>query len=346
MTSMTASKDQFYMEMALQLATKGSGNVSPNPMVGCVIVKHGEVIGSGYHEKYGQAHAEVNAVRSLKHENEANGADVYVTLEPCAHWGKTPPCAELLARLKPKRVIIAVIDTNPLVENKGVAILEKAGIEVTCGVLEHEARKINKRFFTFMELQRPFITLKWAESKDRFIGLPNGQPIKISNELAHQASHQLRASEDAILVGTNTAINDNPSLTTRLVEGKNPLRLFIDKNLKVPSTHHLLDGCAPTVCYNEQKNQKSVNIEYVKIDSQNYIENIIQDLYNRKITSLIVEGGAYLLQTFIDAGLWDEAIVFQSSNKLITGIKAPKLNITHQRIEELNDNQCYFYENT
>lgn len=316
------------MHMALELAEKGRGMVSPNPMVGCVIVYQDIVIGQGYHKKYGEPHAEPNAVESVLDKTLIKDSTVYVTLEPCAHYGKTPPCARLLADLKPKRVVIGAIDSNPLVENKGVKILEEAGIEVASGILSEESKKLNVRFFTNMEEKRPYIILKWAETADGFIGGENYEQVAISNSESQKISHGLRAKEDAILVGTNTAFYDNPSLTTRHVKGKNPLRLFIDKDLKTPEGHKLLNGLVPTICYNSIKDEKRDNLEYVKLEELDFIPEILKDLRDRKIGSLIVEGGAKLLQSFIDANLWDEAYVFTSNLELEKGIKAPVFNFT------------------
>ena len=333
------------MGFALELALKGKGNVSPNPMVGCIIVKDDIVIGQGYHEKYGEPHAEPNAVKSVLNPELIKGSDVYVTLEPCAHYGKTPPCARLLADLKPKRVIIGAIDSNPLVENKGVKILEEAGIEVTSGILSDESRKLNARFFTNMEKERPYIILKWAQSADGFIGGENYAQVAISNSDSQKISHQLRADEDAILVGTNTAFYDNPSLTTRNVKGKNPLRVFIDKNLKVPDSHQLLNGVSPSICYNSTKNEVLENIEYVKLNSTDFISDILTDLHKRKVGSLIVEGGAELLQSFIDANLWDEALVFNGDTKLEKGIKAPVFDFTPDEKQDVNGDLLLKYKN-
>lgn len=333
------------MRLALELAEKGRGNVSPNPMVGCVIVYENIVIGQGFHEKYGEPHAEPNAVSSVVDKTLIKEATVYVTLEPCAHYGNTPPCARLLADLKPKRVVIGAIDANPLVENKGVKILEEAGIEVTSGVLSKESKQLNTRFFTNMEKQRPYIILKWAESKDGFIGGKNYEQVAISNTESQKISHQLRADEDAILVGTNTAFYDNPSLTTRHVKGKNPLRLFIDKDLKIPDGHKLVNNLVSTVCYNSIKDEKQDKLAYVCLKENDYVHQILKDLKARKVGSLIVEGGAQLLQSFIDNNLWDEAYVFKSDQNLEEGIKAPVFNFTPDEEVGMNGDLLLKFKN-
>ena len=336
---------EYYMQLALDLAIKGKASVSPNPMVGCIIVKEGQIIGQGYHQKYGKPHAEPNAVHSVANKDDIKGADVYVTLEPCAHYGKTPPCANLLASLKPKRVIIAVIDSNPLVGGKGVKILENAGIKVVSGILEKQAKEQNKRFFTVMNKNRPHIILKWAETADGFIAGKDYEQVKITNQQSSTKVHHMRATEDAILVGYNTAYHDNPSLTTRLVEGKNPLRLFIDKRLELPNTHKLLDNNTTTVCYNLLKSLKEENLEYVQLNDEDFSNQIIEDLYNRKVNSLLVEGGTQLLNSFIKQGLWDEAFIFQSDKKLTLGIKAPEFNVQPLSTEMIENDKLSIYKN-
>lgn len=318
-------KHEKYMQLALELAKKGNGYVSPNPMVGCVIVHEETIIGQGYHQKYGEPHAEPNAVASVVDKSLIKDADVYVTLEPCAHFGKTPPCANLLAELKPKRVFVANVDSNPLVGGKGLKILENAGVEVITGVLEQEASVLNKRFFTFMNKKRPYVLLKWAQTEDGFIAGEYFQQVQITNQTSSKIVHQMRAEEAAILVGFHTALHDNPSLTTRLVDGKNPLRLFIDKRLEIPGTHQLLDKTTPTICYNLQKSSSEENIEFVKLTADDFVPQILEDLYHRKINSLMVEGGTQLLNSFLENNLWDEAQVFQAQKKLGKGIGAPMI---------------------
>lgn len=317
---------ELYMRRALELASLGRGKVSPNPMVGCVIVKDEQIIGEGYHQQYGAAHAEVNAIASVANKSDLTGADMYVTLEPCSHHGKTPPCADLIIQRPFKKIYIANTDTNPLVAGKGIEKIKQHGIEVAVGLLENEARTLNKRFFTVVEKKRPYIVLKWAETADGFIARNDFSSQWISNDISRQIVHQWRAEEDAVLVATNTALYDNPSLTLRHWSGKQPLRVAIDKSLKFPSHLHLFDGAVPTIVYNLIKNEATTNLELVKLAGvENILLEIIQDLQNRKIQSLIVEGGSQLLQSFIALNLWDEARIFKSANTFQSGIKAPEI---------------------
>ncbi|MBP6411688.1 MAG: bifunctional diaminohydroxyphosphoribosylaminopyrimidine deaminase/5-amino-6-(5-phosphoribosylamino)uracil reductase RibD [Pseudarcicella sp.] len=315
-----------FMLRAMQLAELGAGFVSPNPKVGCVIVHKGVIIGEGWHQQYGKCHAEVNAIASVKNVALLSESDVYVTLEPCSHFGKTPPCADLLIKHQVKRVFIGAFDTNPLVGGKGIQKLIDANIEVIKGVWETECREQNKRFFTFIEQKRPYIILKWAETADGFVAKANFEAIQISSAKEMIFSHKLRATEDAIMVGTNTAIYDNPKLNTRLWSGKNPIRIVLDKHLKLHEGLHLLDGSKQTLVYNLVENKTIGSTFFVKINQKdNFLESILNDLYQRNIQSVIVEGGTRLLQSFIDAGLYDEVHRFQSDFKLNEGIEAPVL---------------------
>ena len=324
-----------FMQRALQLAHLGAGAVSPNPMVGCVIVHDDKIIGEGYHQKYGEAHAEVNAIKSVLDKSILSESDVYVTLEPCSHFGKTPPCADLLIKYQVKKAIICNNDPNPMVAGQGIDKLRQAGIEVECGLLEQEGRELNKRFFTYIEKKRPYIILKWAESMDGFIAKENYEAVQISNILSRRFVHKIRSEEDAIMVGTNTAKYDNPKLDTRFWTGKNAVRILIDKDLTLPKTLHIFNNSQITICYNLLKDKVLNNIIFVKISANNSIEQfIIQDLYQRKIQSIIIEGGTILLQSFIDLGLWDEAFILKSTLILEDGINAPKIG----GIEILRDN--------
>lgn len=319
------SQEEIFMLRALELAELGKGRVSPNPMVGCVIVHDGQIIGEGYHEVYGGPHAEPNAINSVKNPILIPESTVYVTLEPCAHWGKTPPCANLLVEKKVKKVVIGTFDSNPLVGGKGKQILIDAGIEVTSGVLDRRVREQNKRFFTFMEKKRPFVILKWAQTKDGFIARENYDSKWISNPYSRQLVHRWRSEEDAIMVGTLTAKYDNPQLNVREWEGKNPVRIVIDRNLTLDEGLHLFDQSQSTLCYNQVKEEKSENLEHIKLPYGFNIGEILDDLYQRKIQSLIVEGGAQLLNKFIQENLWDEARVFTGQVQFGSGIPAPKI---------------------
>lgn len=309
-----------YMRRALELAHLGCGSVSPNPMVGCVIVYRDTIIGEGWHKHYGQAHAEVNAINSVSDKSQLKDSTVYVTLEPCSHMGKTPPCADLLIEHQVKKVVVCTEDTNPFVNGKGIEKLKTAGIEVEVGVLKKEGRAVNKRFFRFVEKERPYIILKWAETADGFIARENHDSKWISNEYSRQLVHKWRSEEDAILVGRNTVVHDNPQLNVRDWSGRNPVRLIIDRFLKLSDTFKVFDKTQPTLVYNVLKHEEHDNLALIRIDEQGFLWHLVKDLYKRKIQSIIIEGGAYTLHSFIDQGLWDEARIFKSPRKFDKGI--------------------------
>ena len=315
------------MNRCLELASKGLESVSPNPMVGSVIVYQGKIIGEGYHKEYGKEHAEVNAITSVKDKSLLKDSTLYVNLEPCAHFGKTPPCSNLIIEHKIPKVVIGCVDSFSDVNGKGIIKMEKAGIKVSVGVLEKESRELNKRFFTFHEKKRPYIILKWAESKDGFIA-PKDQtaPFWMTCSDSKKLVHQYRAEEDAILVGRITAEKDNPSLTVRKVTGKNPTRIVIDKDLKLSKKLNLFNNLAKTIIFNTLKTKEIDSNYYIKIDFNNLIENILQELYKQNIQSLIIEGGAKTLQSFIDKKLWEEARIFTANRTLVEGVKAPTLD--------------------
>lgn len=315
--------DETFMKRALDLAVLGSGHVSPNPLVGCVIVFENRIIGEGWHKKYGEAHAEVNAVNSITDKSILSKATVYVNLEPCSHFGKTPPCADMLVRNQVKRVVIANVDTFQKVNGQGIRKLRDAGIEVETGVLEREGRDLNKRFFTSVEKGRPFITLKWAESADHFIALENYESKWISNELSRQLVHKMRTEVDAVLVGTNTARHDNPKLNVRDWSGRDPVRVVIDRNLNLDSGLNLFDKSQPTICYNLLRNEDQHNLTFVQLTETDFLNSLLADLHRRKIQSLMIEGGTQTIQSFVNAGFWDEAMIFRSQSSFGKGIAAP-----------------------
>ncbi|PZX57938.1 bifunctional diaminohydroxyphosphoribosylaminopyrimidine deaminase/5-amino-6-(5-phosphoribosylamino)uracil reductase RibD [Algoriphagus chordae] len=317
------AKDLLYMQRALELAEFGRGKVSPNPMVGCVIVYEDKVIGEGYHQEYGKAHAEVNAINSVLNPDLLAESTVYVTLEPCAHFGKTPPCANLLVEKKVKKVVIATFDSNPLVGGKGIQILKEAGIEVETGVLEKQARIQNKRFFTQIEEKRPYVILKWAQTADGFVAREDFSSKWITNASSRQLVHKWRAEEDAIMVGKNTAKYDDPALNVRDWVGKNPLRIVVDNKLELPNSLKLFDEAVPTICFNTQKSELRGTLEFVKLNSGFLVKDMLEELHKRQIQSVIIEGGSYLLNKFLASELWDEARVFTSSNEFGSGIAAP-----------------------
>jgi diaminohydroxyphosphoribosylaminopyrimidine deaminase / 5-amino-6-(5-phosphoribosylamino)uracil reductase len=320
-----------YMSRCIELAQKGAMEVSPNPMVGCVIVHNGKIIGEGYHKKYGDAHAEVNAIASVKDKELLRQGTMYVSLEPCAHHGKTPPCSDLIVKNRIPKVVIGTTDPFAKVAGKGIEKLKKNGVDVTLNVLQERCLELNKRFFTFHEKKRPYILLKWAQTSDGFIDINRqaenfGEPTWITGTDALVSVHRMRALEDAILVGPRTAEKDNPSLTVRLVEGKNPLRIILDRNLKLSPRLNLFDNSTETLVINAIKNQIKGNTELVRIDySKNVLPQILEVLYKKEKLSLIVEGGRKLLQSFIDLGLWDEAHVYNGDILFSDGVPAPQL---------------------
>lgn len=315
--------DELYMLRCLELARLGTGAVSPNPLVGCVIVKNDKIIGEGWHQQYGGAHAEVNAVNSVADKSQLAGSTVYVNLEPCSHFGKTPPCADLLISNKVGKVVIANTDTNALVGGNGIAKLKGAGIQVVQGILEEQGRELNKRFFTRHEKQRPYIILKLAQTLDGFIARSNYESKWISNELSRQVVHKWRSEEDAVLVGTKTAAHDNPVLTVRDWYGRNPVRIVIDRFLRLPDKLSLFDGSVKTICYNVLKHEEHPNLTLIRLSETNFLESLLKHLVSLGIQSVIVEGGSTTLSLFIHAGLWDEARVFTSSRQFYSGIAAP-----------------------
>lgn len=319
------TSDELYMQRAFELARLGKGTVSPNPLVGCVIVHDERIIGEGWHQRYGEAHAEVNAIRSVNDKNLLKESTVYVNLEPCSHTGKTPPCADLLIQSAVKKVVIANEDSNPLVAGNGIRKLKSAGIDVVTGVLEKQGRELNQRFFTFIENERPYIILKWAQTADGFIARENYESRWISNEFSRQLVHRWRSEEDAVLIGTKTAAHDNPHLSVRDWSGRNPVRIVVDRFLRLPKSLHLFDSSQKTICYNVLKNEEHNNPNYIRLDEATFLDQLIHDLFKRKIQSVIVEGGALTLNLFIKSGMWDEARVFRSQRSFGQGIEAPAL---------------------
>lgn len=318
-------RDELFMRRALELGEKGAGSVSPNPLVGCVIVSNNEVIGEGWHKQFGGPHAEVNAIADVMDKQRIPGSTVYVTLEPCSHFGKTPPCADLLIREQVGRVVIANTDSNPLVSGKGIEKLRAAGITVDTDILKDEARWINRRFFTFIEKKQPFVILKWAQTSDGFIARKNFDSKWISGEMSRKLVHKWRTEEDAILVGFNTALKDNPRLNVRDWVGRDPVRIVIDPKLKLPNSFHLFDKSQRTIVINEIRSTTDNNIEFVQTDDCKDCQSILSILYERKIQSVIVEGGAQTLEDFINQDCWDEARVFTNTQNFVEGIKAPRL---------------------
>lgn len=322
--------DIMFMRRAIELAKKGFPYTEPNPLVGAVVVHKGKIIGEGYHRQYGGPHAEVNAVNSVKDKNLLQEATIYVTLEPCSHYGKTPPCADMLVANRLKRVVVGCIDPFAKVCGNGIDKLRQAGIEVSVGVCEQECTELIKRFRTFHKYKRPYIILKWAQSADGFIDTvrDGGTPVVISNSFTRMLVHKMRSETAAIMVGTNTARLDNPSLTNRHWCGRNPVRILIDRKLSLDRSLNLFDGSVPTLVFTDKescgKNSGATPAEYITVpQGEDYIDFILKTLHERNLQSLMVEGGAFTLQKFIDKGLWDEAKTETGCTVIGKGIKAP-----------------------
>ena len=328
--------DEFYMQRCLDLAEIALGDTYPNPIVGCVIVHQGKIIGEGWHKQAGDAHAEVNAINSVKDKSILCESTLYVSLEPCVHFGKTPPCTELIIKYKIPDVVVGCKDLYSKVSGKGIQSMRESGINVRVGILNDKCIESHKRFFTFHKKKRPYIILKWAETKDGFIAPTTqkvGEPLWITSIASKTLVHKWRSQESSILIGTNTAKLDNPSLTVRLWNGNNPLRIVIDKNLKLNNSLNIFNKSSNTLIFNSLKNFIVDNIEYCMIDFELFHQEILKTLYGKGVHSIIIEGGRETLQSFIDMDLWDEARVFIGNQILENGIDAPKINEKHKTEE-------------
>nr|WP_255700812.1 bifunctional diaminohydroxyphosphoribosylaminopyrimidine deaminase/5-amino-6-(5-phosphoribosylamino)uracil reductase RibD [Flavobacterium sp. AS60] len=340
---------EIYIKRCIQLAKNGLGTTYPNPMVGSIIVYNNEIIGEGWHRKSGEAHAEVNAINSVKDKSLLAKATIYVSLEPCSHFGKTPPCCDLIIKHKIPNVVIGTIDPNSKVSGTGIKRLQENGVNVTVGILEKECIELNKRFFTFHNKKRPYIILKWAESQDGFIApltKDKKEPIWISNEFSRQLVHKWRSEEQAILVGTKTVIDDNPKLDVRDWSGENPTRIVLDKSGKIDKNYYVKDGQIKTIIITEQENLTfTENYIYENAIFDTKLTKTIADvLYNHGIQSIVIEGGKQTLQSFIDNNLWDEARVFIGNTHLKSGINAPSLNGNCQ-VKTIKDDQLKLFFN-
>ena len=332
------SADELFMSRCVSLANLGAGYVAPNPMVGAVLVHEGRIIGEGYHRQYGHAHAEVNCIDSVRAEDLTliSRSKLYVSLEPCSHHGKTPPCADLIIRHKIPEVVIGCRDPFPAVNGKGIEKLKEAGISIRLGILETACRDLNKRFFLFQSAKRPYIVLKWAQSADGFIARSDHSRTFISNEFTNRLVHQWRSEEAAILVGTNTALHDDPELTARHGGGHHPLRLVFDGKLRLPNTLRLFDQKTGTIVFNQIRDEEKTNLRYYRIDSSDhFLDEILAALHHLKIQSVLVEGGAQTIRAFIEKGFWDEARIITNEQFFLgEGISAPRLptaNIVWER---------------
>lgn len=338
---------EIYIKRCIELAKNGLGTTYPNPLVGSVIVHEGKIIGEGWHQKSGEAHAEVHAINSVKDKSLLSKSTIYVSLEPCSHFGKTPPCCDLIIKHKIPNVVIGTVDPNEKVAGNGIKRLLENGANVTVGILENKCNELNKRFFTFHNKKRPYIILKWAESTDGFIAplhRDKKEPVWLSNEFSRQLVHKWRSEEQAILVGTKTVLDDNPKLDVRDWNGKNPIRIVIDRTGKIDSSYYVKDKKTKTIFITEQENILSdENCIYENVIFENRLaEKIGAILYKNHIQSVIIEGGTTTLETFINENLWDEARVFRSKIQLNEGVKSPVLKENSEVTTIQNDELTIF----
>lgn len=338
------NSDEIYIQRCIEIAQKGQLYVAPNPMVGCLFVKDGIIVSEGYHKKFGDSHAEVNAYKSLPSDIDPMKCNVYVNLEPCSHHGKTPPCVDLLIRLKPNRIIIGCMDPNPKVSGNGIKMLKKAGIDVVVGVLENECKSLNRHFFKAQQNHLPYVTLKWAQTNDKFMAREKGshESQKISDIRNDSFVHQLRATHQAILVGANTVNVDDPLLDVRYSEGNDPLKVILSPNLSVNQKKKVLKQ-GQSIIYNKLS---SVEFEQYKLTKINpfSLESILSDLHNQGIHSVLVEGGIQVIKSFLDSNLWDEAIILESKKTWGNGQKAPSLDQIPKIIRQLHNDTLSYYK--
>jgi diaminohydroxyphosphoribosylaminopyrimidine deaminase/5-amino-6-(5-phosphoribosylamino)uracil reductase len=339
---------KIYMQRCIELALNGAGSVSSNPLVGCVIVHNQTIIGEGWHQQFGQAHAEVNAIQSVKDKSLLKEATLYVNLEPCNHFGKTPPCADLLISHQLKNVVIGMVDPYEKVAGKGIKKLQEAGIQVTVGVLENECKFLNRRFIKFVTQQKPYVILKWAQTWNGYLA-PDATKLSeqdfenqrhITDSVVQKLVHKWRTQEDAIMVATNTALFDNPALNAREWPGRNPVRILLDKDLRLPADLKLFDKSTPTVVFTQKQKLSEENLTFIQLDfTENWLDEMLTHLYKLNIQSLIIEGGSQFLDTVISSKIWDEAIVFSSPKTINDGIKAPLIygnKIQQEDIDGIN----------
>ena len=329
---------EIYIKRCIELAKNGLGTTYPNPLVGSVVIHNNKIIGEGWHKKSGEPHAEVTAINSVKDKSLLSKSTIYVSLEPCSHFGKTPPCCDLIIANNIPNVVIGTIDPFAKVAGNGIKKLLEAGKNVTVGILEEECNELNKRFFTFHTKKRPYIILKWAESQDGFIApffKEKKEPVWITNEFSRQLVHKWRSEEQAILVGTQTVLDDNPTLTTRNWHGNNPIRIVLDQNNRISKENHIFDNQAKTIIITKN----SINF------NNNVAAAIAQHLFENNIQSVIIEGGRQTLQTFIDANIWDEARVFKGRISLKEGIKTPNISFKNVKKQYILDDELLTFFN-
>ncbi|HAY70634.1 MAG TPA: bifunctional diaminohydroxyphosphoribosylaminopyrimidine deaminase/5-amino-6-(5-phosphoribosylamino)uracil reductase RibD, partial [Saprospirales bacterium] len=320
--------DRLYMKRCIELAKRGGKHVRPNPMVGSVLVHQNKIIGEGYHEQFGKAHAEVNCLRSveLQHRKLIPTSTLYVSLEPCNIVGKTPACSDLILSEHLQRLVVGALDPNPLVNGSSLDHLRTKGVVVKHGVCKNDAEQLIRPFSVNMNSKRPYVILKTVKSSDHFIGR-QGEKIWLSNEFSSTLSHKWRTEVDGILVGTTTALMDNPSLTARLYPGENPIRIVLDRSGKIPIEHAVFSNEADTIVFTELNRLNHNNISYIKIDFQqkDFIDRLLQELFSIGVYVLMIEGGAQMIRSFLDSGKWDEARVITTSNRLFNGVAAPNM---------------------
>ncbi len=338
-----------YMKMCLELASKGIGNVSPNPLVGCVIVHNNQIIGQGYHQKYGESHAEVNAINSVKNKDLLAKSTLFVNLEPCSHYGKTPPCCELIAKHKIKHVVVGCLDYSEKVNGKGIKFLRNRKVEVTTDIIKEECFWINRRFFENQIKNKPYIILKWAQTKDGFIDkirTSNNKGINwITSAPTKKIVHKWRSEEDAILVGRKTVENDNPELTVREAKGTNPLRIVLDSELQLNANCNVFNNQAQTLVVNQKVSKIEKNVEYLKTTKKTIIKELIEHLHQKKIGSIIVEGGMETLNYFIQHNLWNEARILIGNKEFKKGLKAPIIKKNPKTTTKLKEDTLITYYN-
>ncbi len=342
--------EEKYMFRCLQLAAFGTGYVAPNPMVGAILVHNGEIIAEGFHRRYGESHAEPNAIHAVKDEQLLRESTLYVNLEPCSHYGKTPPCADLIVSKGIPKVVIGTLDPNPKVSGRGVEIMKNAGIDVKAGVLEAACNELNKRFFIWQKEKRPYVLIKWAQTRDGFIDYVRADvdtpPLLISNNITKQLTHKIRSENQAIMVSTNTVVLDNPSLTVRRWAGKNPVRLILDRTGRIPSNYNIFNDAVKTIIFTEKPKANTEKTEFVNITfNQDFMMNLLKQIAERNIHSVLVEGGSQLLNSFIASGLWDEANVEISNQIIAAGVPAPKLEVPVEHTSSFDNHLWLNYKN-
>ena len=347
---MITERDKIYMRRCFELARKGLGMTMANPLVGAVIVHNDRIIGEGYHHEYGGPHAEVNAIRAVKDASLLSESTLYCSLEPCSHHGKTPPCSMLIKQKELKRVVVSNLDPFPSVNGKGIKCLEDAGIEVERGCLEDEGAQLNRRFFHYINYRRPYVILKWAQTADGFIDLerePDDHegPRWISDEVSRTLVHKWRSEESAIMVGTNTIITDNPSLNVRKWAGENPVRITLDRNGRLSDSAQILDGTQETIVFTGVQRNYSGKIQIVQADPSYEMVDVMEELFDRQIVSVFVEGGAKLHRSFLESGLWDEARVFTGKMLFDQGVKAPEIDEKPDETLKIGDAKLEIYRN-